>query len=611
MKQKKPFILPTDTLWGIGAEYSQKGITQLNTLKNRPGGAPYVTCTTKQNWNQFLCASTHEIAPLIDYFWPGGLTIIAPVHKNWKGPKELLKKGNLAVRCPNHPCVINYINEHGPLLLTSCNTSGAPPLTDVNQICSQYPNLSVCDTSPPPLGIDSTIILFDKGIWRVIRVGAITEAELSTVLGYRPLANNPKTPFTFQNNIQYSSDGHPFNTEITTLGWANQTYPSCPSYTVNSMSELYPIINKLKNQKLWVDTATNTPFAGVRSYKKPINTSTLVLGIETSCDDSSIALVKNGTELIGMETKDQYEVHKPYGGVFPELASRAHSQCLVPLLDTLLKKTQYSLKEIDAIAVTTAPGLIGSLLTGVTMAKMLALTLKKPLIPVNHVKAHLYAPHLEYSAIQYPALGLVVSGGHTFMAYLEDPIHMTLLGTTCDDAIGEAFDKVGKLLGWQYPQGPIIEQWAKKGDPLKYNFSPGIVKKNRLAFSYSGLKTQVLYALKGQNAAFSPCAVDDTTKADICASFQRVAFNDLLKKCQLALEKHQLSSIIIGGGVAASTTLKNLLTASLPGINIYQTSPSLAQDNGAMIAGLGYQLFKSFEAHPSIESIQPKARTAF
>lgn len=601
----EPIILPTDTLWGVAASYSKEGVKRLNLLKKRPANAPYVSCILKSSWNEFLDENTPNIQEIIEHFWPGKLTIVAPPSTRWKGPESLLKNGKLSVRAPNHPWVIDHISKNGPQLISSCNISGQPPSVSLEEIQKEHKDIPFVAEGPQPSGIDSTVIIFEAGVWKVLRIGAVDIAEIESIIKYRPLQKDPKTPFCYLSDALFSSDGHPMENNIS-IGWSETAKTS---HQIKELSDLYPLIQKLKHQKVWIDTSPNTPFAFVRKSKTPKKLK-MVLGVETSCDDSSLALVEEGKKVMGMETKSQYEVHKPYGGVYPELASRSHSQCLVPLLDKLLKKNKTSLDDIDAIAVTTSPGLIGSLLTGVTFAKMLALTLNKPLIPVNHVQAHLYAPHLEHENIPFPSLGVVISGGHTFMAYMQDPIHMTLLGSTADDALGEAFDKVGKLLGWDYPQGPTIEKWAKQGDPLKYKFTPGTVKKNRLAFSYSGLKTQVLYALKGQNAQFSPCCVNDTMKADICASFQHVAFQDVAKKINLALKKHDLSSVIIGGGVAASQTLKNVLDKHVDA-KIFMSSPTLSQDNGAMIAGMGYKIFETYGAHPDPASLTAKARSSF
>lgn len=309
----------------------------------------------------------------------------------------------------------------------------------------------------------------------------------------------------------------------------------------------------------------------------------LILAIETSCDESAAALVEGTTVLSNVVASQR--VHESYGGVVPELASRAHLQLLSPVIDEALKEAGRDLREIDAIAVAEGPGLIGSLLVGINCAKGLALSLGKPLIFINHVQAHLYSPLVAHPCAPFPAVGLVISGGHTSLYHLPKQGEEILLGKTRDDAVGEAFDKVGALLDLPYPGGPHIEQLAKKGNPHAHPFRGGQVKNRPLDFSFSGLKTALLYKIKGQNGKkVDPSSLSLQEKQDLAASFQQAAIDDLLTKTTRAITKVDAKSLLVGGGVCQNQTLRETFkTLSIP---VYWPPKGLSTDNAAMIGAL-------------------------
>ncbi|MGR3309944.1 MAG: tRNA (adenosine(37)-N6)-threonylcarbamoyltransferase complex transferase subunit TsaD [Candidatus Brocadiales bacterium] len=318
----------------------------------------------------------------------------------------------------------------------------------------------------------------------------------------------------------------------------------------------------------------------------------LILGIETSCDDTSAAVVEDGKIIRSNIIASQDALHLRFGGVVPEIACRAHLEAIIPVIDSALADAGVNLKDLDAIASTNTPGLIGALLIGLTTAKSLAWTLDVPLIAINHLHGHIYASALEHDNIQYPVLSLVVSGGHTSIYLTQDVTHHTLLGSTIDDAAGEAFDKVAKLLDLGYPGGPIIDSTARKGNPEAVHFPRAYIGKDSLDFSFSGLKTAVLYHCYGKDMQ-TPRKFSTQEIADLAASFQEAVIDVLVDKTLLALDKEKARGIIMGGGVAANSRLRHKLQEATDARDVpfYYPSPRLCTDNAAMIAGLAYHKF--------------------
>ena len=316
----------------------------------------------------------------------------------------------------------------------------------------------------------------------------------------------------------------------------------------------------------------------------------LVLGIESTCDETGFALVRDGKKILSNVIASQEDLHQKYGGVIPELACRRHVDILLPLLKKALVHAEVQINEIDLIAVAKGPGLIGALLIGLNFAKGLALSLDRPLIGVNHIEAHLYSV-LMTEDVLLPSIGVVISGGHTALVKIEGVGKYSLIGQTQDDAIGEAFDKVAKMLSLPYPGGPQIEKLAEKGDVHRYPFKGGQIKGRPFDFSFSGLKTAVLYLMKGQNASkYSTLLIKEEDKADIAASFQHTIFSSLIEKILLAAKHHQCRSILLGGGVSQNRYLRALLDikAVCP---VFWPPSGLSLDNAAMIAGLGFHTF--------------------
>lgn len=308
---------------------------------------------------------------------------------------------------------------------------------------------------------------------------------------------------------------------------------------------------------------------------------TYVLGIETSCDETAAAVVKNGREIVSNVIASQAKIHESYGGVFPEIASRQHILHIVPVVDQTLTKAGLSLPEMGAVAVTYGPGLAGSLLVGVNMAKSLAMATGLPLIGVNHLEAHVYANWLDpEEQIVFPLVCLIASGGHTNLVLMTDHGHYEPLGQTLDDAAGEAFDKVARLLGLGYPGGPEIERAAKNGDPTAFDF-PRAWMRGTHDFSFSGLKTAVLYMVREYDSA------DDLPVADMAASFQAAVVEVLVEKTRLAAEESGARQVLLAGGVAANTSLRKQMTENI-GIPVLCPSPIHCTDNAACVAAVGW-----------------------
>jgi N6-L-threonylcarbamoyladenine synthase len=317
----------------------------------------------------------------------------------------------------------------------------------------------------------------------------------------------------------------------------------------------------------------------------------IVLGIETTCDETAASIVIDGETILSNVIASQINTHKKYGGVFPEIASRLHSDAIIAVIDKALKKAKIKKEQIDLISVAKGPGLIGSILIGLNAAKTLSFSLNKPLIGVNHVEAHLYASMMNSPKI-FPAIGVILSGGHTVLVKIENIGSYQIIGATVDDAIGEAFDKVATMLNLPYPGGPQIEKLAKQGNENAYKLKSGKIKDNPLLFSFSGLKTQILYLVKGQSANMhSEPIINEEEKKHIAASFQKTAFEDVFKKTLLATDMHHCKAIYLGGGVTNNQTLRDLFIKGSP-LPCFFPEKALSLDNAVMIAGLGYWKYK-------------------
>jgi N6-L-threonylcarbamoyladenine synthase len=310
------------------------------------------------------------------------------------------------------------------------------------------------------------------------------------------------------------------------------------------------------------------------------------LGIETSCDETAAAVFTDEPRVLSSVIASQTDLHARFGGVVPEVAARAHLQRLLPVIDEALSQAAIRLHEIGCIAVHHTPGLVGALLVGVSAAKMLSMALGVPLIGVNHVVGHIYACRLAAGCDIFPCVGLVVSGGHTSLFHCPDPLHFQRLGATLDDAAGEAFDKVASLLGLGFPGGPAVEKEAAQGDPKAFRFPRSFLHEDRLDFSFSGLKTAVLYALGGQNSARPAPPPPGQLRADLAASFQQAVVDVLVAKCRQALHRTGLQRLAVGGGVAANQTFRRALQAMTveQGVDLVIPPLSLCTDNAAMAA---------------------------
>ena len=317
----------------------------------------------------------------------------------------------------------------------------------------------------------------------------------------------------------------------------------------------------------------------------------IILGIESSCDDTSAAVLKNSTILSNLIARQ--EIHELYGGVVPELASRAHQQNIIPVVDAALKKAGVTKEEIDAIAFTKGPGLMGSLVVGTSFAKAFSMAMNIPLLEVNHMMGHVLAHFIDDEGKEkptFPFLCLTVSGGHTQIVLVEDHLSMKVIGTTIDDAAGEAFDKAAKLLGFPYPGGPLIDKFAKEGDPTKFTFAKPNIQ--GLDFSFSGLKTSILYFLQ-KETKLTPNFIEEN-KADLCASIQASVVEILLKKITKAAKEHNIHQIAIAGGVSANSGLRNALleAGKKHQWNVFIPKFEYCTDNAAMIAITGKFLFE-------------------
>ena len=304
----------------------------------------------------------------------------------------------------------------------------------------------------------------------------------------------------------------------------------------------------------------------------------IIMGIESSCDETSVAIVKNGREVLSNVINSQIKIHEEYGGVVPEIASRCHTEVINQIMKESLKEANISLDDVDAIAVTQGPGLVGALLVGVSYAKGLSFVTGKPLVPVNHIEGHIAGNYLSHSELKPPFLCLIVSGGHTHLVKVDDYNKFEILGKTRDDAIGEAFDKVARVVGLGYPGGPKVDNLAKEGSPT---INLPVTHFDNLDFSFSGIKTAVIN-LNHKDP--------NINKVDLCASFEKAVTEMLLSNVKKAIKQYGENKIVIAGGVSRNTYIRkefDKLEDEL-GIKVYYPEPILCTDNAAMIAAAGY-----------------------
>jgi len=330
-----------------------------------------------------------------------------------------------------------------------------------------------------------------------------------------------------------------------------------------------------------------------------INKDIYILAIESSCDDTAAAVLKNNQVLSNLVARQA--IHEQYGGVVPELASRAHQANIVPVVEMALKKANISKSQLSAICFTQGPGLMGSLVVGSSFAKSMALALAIPLIAVHHMHAHIFAHFIKeegYDVPTFPFLALTISGGHTQIVLVKDVFTLKVIGQTTDDAVGECFDKTAKILGFPYPGGPLIDQCAKTGNPLKFRFT--IPKIPNLDFSFSGLKTQIMYFIQ-KNTVENPNFIEEN-KADICASVQHTIIKILEEKVELAMSQTGINQLAIGGGVSANSGIREKFMANqqTKGWKTYIPKFEYTTDNAAMIGIVGYlkylnQIFENID----------------
>ena len=327
-----------------------------------------------------------------------------------------------------------------------------------------------------------------------------------------------------------------------------------------------------------------------------------ILAIESSCDDSSAAVIINGKLCSNIVASQA--IHTKWGGVVPELASRAHQQYIVPVVAEALEKANITKSDLNAIAFTRGPGLLGSLLVGTSFAKALAMGLNIPLIDVNHMQAHVLAHFIEEPKPQFPFLCLTVSGGHTQIVFVRSPLHMEIIGETQDDAVGEAFDKTAKILGLPYPGGPLIDKYAKEGNPNRFEFP--MVEMQGLNYSFSGIKTAFLYFLQKETKKNANFVAENL--ADICASMQATLIKILLQKLKKAARQYKIKEIAIAGGVSANSGLRTELQklGEIEGWNIYIPAFQYCTDNAGMIAMAGH--FKAEAGEFCSQDVSPLPR---
>ncbi len=319
-----------------------------------------------------------------------------------------------------------------------------------------------------------------------------------------------------------------------------------------------------------------------------------VLGIETSCDDTGIAIYDSEQGIVGESLYSQVALHADYGGVVPELASRDHIRKTLPLIKSVLDQANYQASDIDGIAYTAGPGLVGALLVGASVGRSLAYSWQIPAVAVHHMEGHLLAPMLEDNPPTFPFVALLVSGGHTLLIKVEGIGQYDILGESLDDAAGEAFDKVAKMFGLDYPGGPAVARMAEKGDAERFVFPRPMTDRPGLDFSFSGLKTSVMNTIRQQggepsNAYTSGIGIDDQVCADIAAGFQKAVVDTMVIKCKRALQATDLSRLVVAGGVSANIELRSGLNQAIRKVKgeVFYPRPAFCTDNGAMIAYAG------------------------
>jgi len=327
----------------------------------------------------------------------------------------------------------------------------------------------------------------------------------------------------------------------------------------------------------------------------------LVLGIETSCDETAAAVVEDGRRILSNVVASQVELHRKFWGIVPEIASRRHLEIIIPVIEEALKRANVRLNNLDAIAATYGPGLLGSLLVGLTVAKGIAYALSLPFVGINHLEAHLYANFLHHPEITPPLVGLIISGGHTELVYLSEEGKYQLLGTTRDDAVGEALDKVAKILHLGYPGGPIIEKIAKEGDPESIDLPLVHFKEDTMDFSFSGIKTAVLYYVRKLEKRNIPIPL-----SDLAASLQRRIAQMLTERTFKAVSLKKVKQLILGGGVSSNLFLRTFLEERKPkGLKIFFPPLQLCTDNAAMVAACAYPKIKEGKISPFSLDAQP------
>ena len=327
-----------------------------------------------------------------------------------------------------------------------------------------------------------------------------------------------------------------------------------------------------------------------------------ILGIESSCDETAASVVENGSKILSNVVVSQIDIHAAYGGVIPEVAARSHIEAINPVIEKALTDAKLSIHDIDAIAVTHTPGLVGSLLVGTLAARTIAVVNNIPFYPTHHLKSHIYANWLSGYQPEFPLLAAVISGGHTQIIHMQRHDHFDIIGTTRDDAIGECFDKIAKILGLPYPGGPSIAKAAQRGNPTKYKLP--IPKVDDLDFSFSGLKTAVLRAVQKElNLPITTPSYElqkhlsEQQIADFAASFQATAVNILIQKLKKASQKYPAKSILLAGGVSANQELRTQLKKSFSKTHqVFFPDPKLSTDNGAMVASAAYYSIQSGES---------------